>query len=49
LIKKIEPISDNAINIIRIAHDVALDLERAELRKVKRDIEDRLSEIGGKI
>lgn len=49
LIKKTEPISDNAINIIRIAHDIALALERAELIEVKRDIESRLSEIGGRL
>jgi hypothetical protein len=45
LMNKTENITDNALNHIRDVYNVALDLERAELIKVKRDIDDRLSEI----
>jgi hypothetical protein len=47
LIKKTEPISDNALNIITVAHSIALSLEISELETNKKLIEGRLSEIGG--
>jgi len=49
LIKKVNPISDNAMNIIRHAYDIAVNVEILELEATKKMIEDKLSEIGGKI
>jgi hypothetical protein len=48
LIKKTENITDNALNHIRNAYDLALNLEIAELEATKKMIEDKLSEIRGK-
>jgi hypothetical protein len=47
LITKRNAISDNALNVIRDAYNIALNLEIAELEANKKLIEGRLSEIGG--
>lgn len=48
LIKKTENITDNALNHIRDAYDIALGLEVTELQHGKRVIEDRLIQIQAK-
>lgn len=45
LIKNKPVISDNALNCIRSAYDIALNLEIAELETSKKLIESRLTQI----
>jgi hypothetical protein len=47
IMKGIAPASDTAMECIREAYKIAVELEVTELRKTKREIEDRLLEIGG--